>query len=261
MGMGFLLVPPEIFVLEVVLASGPVNYTLILASFLGCYAVGIALLALGINWKRIKPSLSVGFANSISKAANSPFIWFLILALFAFGPPVLVGVLSSTAASKTSAPISSTANPGEPIYVKNIRFSWDSLHPLDMSAEVTMTGDRLRVYLQEYWVDPIASGGPSNPAPPILLDEFNNLVEGQLINSQIISLSSWPVAKLMFGHTPGQFIIPEPSMHLIRVFFLFGGSAKQQNYKFAVRVNQSRTDSVMVLRADTLDEIAKWVRQ
>jgi hypothetical protein len=115
MGMGFLLVPPEIFVLEVVLASGPINWTLVLTSFGGCYIVGILLLAVGLNWTKIKPRLSIGLATSISRAANSAIVWFLILVLFAFGPVVVVGYFSARASlpseGSTSAPAAAVPQP------------------------------------------------------------------------------------------------------------------------------------------------------
>ncbi len=100
-GMGFLLVPPDILVMEVVLASGPINWALVIASFLGCYVVGALLLAAGLNWPKIKPRLSTSRANSINAAIRNPILWFLAVALFAFGPPILVGVFSKPGTGRT----------------------------------------------------------------------------------------------------------------------------------------------------------------
>jgi hypothetical protein len=118
-GMGFLLVPPEIFVLEVVLGTGPINWTLIVTSFIGCYVVGGILLALGLSWPKVKPALSANAADSISRLANNSVAWVLILTLFAFGPAVLVGFFSMSHAATPTIPPSSATPPPRPIQQQN----------------------------------------------------------------------------------------------------------------------------------------------
>ncbi len=104
MGMGFLLVPPELFVLEGVMGNGPINWPLVLASFAGCYVVGFVLLAVGLKWKTIKPKLPDRLAVSISRIANSAFSWVLLLILIAFGPVIAVANFTTTASDGMPSP-------------------------------------------------------------------------------------------------------------------------------------------------------------
>jgi len=92
--MGILFVPPEMLVMEALLASGPINWTLILSAFIGCYVVGGFLLWLGLRWSKIQPKLSSGIASSINSTANNGLVWIVLLVLLVFGPPTLVGWFS-----------------------------------------------------------------------------------------------------------------------------------------------------------------------
>jgi hypothetical protein len=95
-GMGFLLVPPDILVLEVAMNKDAINWPLVIASFIGCYVVGIFLLTVGLKWEKIKPKLSENLANSVGRVARSGVTWAFMLIIVAFGPVALVYVFSTT---------------------------------------------------------------------------------------------------------------------------------------------------------------------
>ncbi len=114
-GMGFLFVPPEVFVLEVAMNKDPVNWLLVIASFIGCYVVGIVLLAVGLKWEAIKPHLSETLVVSIRKVATSALTWIVMLIIVAFGPVALVYVFSMTASHSefTSTALVKSQQPAE----------------------------------------------------------------------------------------------------------------------------------------------------
>jgi hypothetical protein len=103
-GMGFLLAPPEVLILELVVSSAPVNWTLVISAFLGCYIAGFLLLGLGLNWQQIKPKLSETLAANVTKAANSVLVWLAVLLFVAFGPSALVMGFSNSRPAQPSAP-------------------------------------------------------------------------------------------------------------------------------------------------------------
>jgi len=92
--MGFLLAPPEVLILELVVSAAPVNWTLVVATFIGCYVVGFFLLGMGLKWHKIKPYLWESLATNITQAANNALVWLVVLIVFAFGPPLLVAAFS-----------------------------------------------------------------------------------------------------------------------------------------------------------------------
>jgi hypothetical protein len=74
------------------MSPGPVNWTLVIAAFIGCYTIGIVILAAGLQWEKVRPHLPGAVANLIIAGANSAWIWFFALVSFAFGPTLVVAV-------------------------------------------------------------------------------------------------------------------------------------------------------------------------
>jgi hypothetical protein len=94
-GMGFLLVPPEVVVLEVAVSGEPVNWKLVISAFAACYVVGALILGMGLRWQKAGPALPAQLANSIRNLANNGVAWFAMLVIFAFGAPALTVIFSS----------------------------------------------------------------------------------------------------------------------------------------------------------------------
>jgi len=113
-GLGFLLVPPEVLVLEVFVRDEPVNWPLITSAFAGCYVVGAILLGMGLRWQKVGPALPRTLAESIRGAANSALVWFAMLVIFAFGAPVLTMVFSTRHTGETAAILAHLVAPPPP---------------------------------------------------------------------------------------------------------------------------------------------------
>lgn len=112
MGMGFLLAPPEVLLLEAIVTPGPINWTLVISTWGGCYVVGIVLLAIGLRWQKVRPLLSEVTATRLTKFAGSPLVWIVFLVFLAFGPAALVaGFSTQTNASHEKAAVTQTPIP------------------------------------------------------------------------------------------------------------------------------------------------------
>jgi hypothetical protein len=241
------------------------------------FGIGLPLMAIATSFPFWKNHVAKLLRDSVVHIATGGFAIILLAAVvYVLGPYLLPQPKGPSAAEIAATVIRNMQGSGallkgqidvssvpEPNYVKNITLSWDFQNPLTISANMAVTGDRLRVFVQDFPFDPISLGVSFTGLSPILLDEFGSLVEGQTFVSQIITLSTppGPDEKFVFGHAPGTRAIENPSTHLLRIFFLLGSSPQQQNYKLELIMNNNHNNRLTVLKPETLDEVAKWLHQ
>jgi hypothetical protein len=92
-GLGFILVPPGLLG-EAFLKSETINWAAMAAIFVGYWTVGAFVLLIGKKWQQWKPNYGV-IAPVIERGARNIWVWLLLLIVFAFGPTLLVGLLST----------------------------------------------------------------------------------------------------------------------------------------------------------------------
>jgi hypothetical protein len=99
-GLGFILVPPGLLG-EAFLKSDPVNWAAMAAIFAGYWTVGAFVLLIGNKWQSWKPSYGA-VAPVVEKAARNIWVWLLLLIVFAFGPSLMVSLISTHAPASVS---------------------------------------------------------------------------------------------------------------------------------------------------------------
>jgi hypothetical protein len=91
-GLGFILVPPALLG-EAFLKREPVDWQVMSAIFGGYWAVGAVVLFAGKKWPKWRPSNET-IAGAIEKGIRNVWVWFALLAVFAFGPSLLDAAFS-----------------------------------------------------------------------------------------------------------------------------------------------------------------------
>ena len=100
------------------------DWTLIAATTVGCWAVGIVVLAVGLQWPKIKPYLWSGLAKSITAAANNAAVWLALAILFAIGPAVAASYLSANNQKSSSDSYLFVLGIAVTIFISAIAFLW-----------------------------------------------------------------------------------------------------------------------------------------
>jgi hypothetical protein len=168
---------------------------------------------------------------------------------------------------KPTPPDTNPSPPLGPTYVKDIQFDWDSKDPLKLYVTAAVSAPKLRIVLQSSQYFPSPDDVFSSVYPSIILGEFTDVVEGQIIRIPVISLASppYPGDQLVFGGKPsdtaGNPYFVNSTLHLVRLFFLVGDSGEPQNYRFAFFVTPDTNQRIIVLRDYDLDNIEKWRRE
>jgi hypothetical protein len=157
-----------------------------------------------------------------------------------------------------------TPPPVGPAYVKDIHFDQNTNTPLILIATVAASTGKLRIVLQNKQYFPTPNGDFWPVYQSIVLAVLDNAVEGQIIRIPVGSLASppYPGEQLVFGKKPsdtkGNPYFVNPTLHLVRIFFLQGYSGEPQNYKFAFFATTDSSQFIMALPSYTLDKVAKW---
>jgi hypothetical protein len=115
-GLGFLLGPPG-FLGEAFLKSEPINWSMMIAIFVGFWAIGGISLAAGLTWPDWRPS-NEAKAAVIESLAHSVWVWLSVVFAIAFGPALLVAGFSRPALFIDS-PTSSTGMNFAPVAPKS----------------------------------------------------------------------------------------------------------------------------------------------
>lgn len=176
--------------------------------------------------------------------------------------------ITPPAATPISPPqTSSTPSAAEPAYVKNIQFEWDSKVPLGLLAFAATSGEKLKIVLQNFQYTPSPQSNFWPLYSSIVLDEFGSIVEGQRIETKIVSFATSSTKDneiLVFGdprqNPANDNYLVNPGLHLIRIFFLLGSSATPQNYKFAFIASRDPRERITVLPPNVLDNLEAWRR-
>jgi hypothetical protein len=183
-GMGFLLAPPEVLVLEGIMSTGPVNWTLVVAAFISCYAIGFLILGIGIKWEVIKPKLSSTLVKPITAATNSTWIWLLILAIFASGPVIVVWAFTSHETISHQEGTPTELKIVENQQMKIVRPTSDNYGLLlYYSGTIKQKEQSVKAFIEYTFIHPLLVAQPQR----VELGEFNNLAQGENITIPIVS--------------------------------------------------------------------------
>jgi hypothetical protein len=241
------------------------------------FGIGLPLMAIATSFPFWKNRVAKLLRDSVVHVATGGFAIILLAAVVYVLGPYLLPKTAEPSAEDIAAAVArnlqgngapqTKAPANEPNYVKNIQFDWDSQRPLSVLAFAATSGEKLKIVMQNFEFTPTPQGNFFPLYPSIVLDEFGSVVEGQRIESKIISLASSSTKDnetFVFGDPNGDpthnYII-SPGLHLIRLFFLMGTSSEPQNYKFAFIANRDPHNRFTVFWPHMLDDIEKWRRQ
>ena len=87
-----MLVPPGLLG-EAILRGETINWPTMAAIFIGYWSVGALVLLAGKTWPKWRPS-NQAVSRAIEKGTHNVWVWIALLAIFAFGPSLLIAKLS-----------------------------------------------------------------------------------------------------------------------------------------------------------------------
>jgi len=266
-GLAFILVPPGLLG-EAFLKGETVNWSVMIAIFVGYWTVGAFILVVGNKWPEWRPN-NQAIATAIEAGARNIWVWLALLIVIAFGPALLVAALSRTATpvSVPNTQLIPTTSPAtiQPEYLKDIAFGVDERmvdKPSMIGATPTLTTDRLRVF-----VDYSMYRNGWMPKIRVQIGEIKEPVAGQQIAIPFIYSVVGPGVHDLFWGNPSlrQIIYPPDLNDIIPVIpirarlAIIGPSGEEQHYYFEMlRFDNNQSRRFGILRGPEQDWIADW---